>query len=144
MDCLLERTNLHHSVVLVHVRTNDQLAAFVHQGVVFLLTMEDTTPAVGDSNEMSTAKLFLNSLCERWSTHDNRRPRHSHDSLCTKRKYRPGTLLEKKEEESAQYSSRCLLACCALSKLRAVVAVRNQTCRKRARQDGTSRACSTK
>ena len=31
--------------------------------------------------------------------------------------------------EWARYSSRCLVACCTLSKLRAAVEVRNQTCR---------------
>ena len=32
LDWLFERTNLHHSVVFVKMRTNDQLADFFHQG----------------------------------------------------------------------------------------------------------------
>ena len=32
LDWLFERTNLHHSVIFVKMRTNDHLADFVHQG----------------------------------------------------------------------------------------------------------------
>ena len=42
-----ERAKLDHSVLPVYVRKNDQLA-----GVVFLTSMEDTTCAVGDSNQL--------------------------------------------------------------------------------------------
>ena len=41
----------------------------------------------------------------------------------------PDALGEVMEEQWAQYSSRCLVACCTLSTLRSVVELRNQTCR---------------
>ena len=145
-DGLFQRTDSHHSVVLENVRTHDRLADFVYQGVIFLRTMEDTTSAVGDSNQLpphtpsdplTDRSIFATTVCSK-----DVRPMSSanHDTPMTvdpskgpsvyeEEVLAPDALGEVMEEQWAQYSSRCLGACCTLSTLRSVVALRNQTCR---------------
>ena len=136
LDGLFQRTDSHHSVVLVFVRTHDRLANFVLQGVVFPQNKGRHYFCCERFKPTSTAEQFRNnSLIERCSIHVERKPRHSHEcrhlqgALCVRRGSTAlGRSRRSIEEEWAQYSSRCLVACCTLSKLRAAVEVRNQTC----------------
>ena len=115
------------------------------KGSFFLRTMEDTTSAVGDSNQLplhtpsdplTHRSCFATTVCSK-----DVRPMSSanHDTPMTVDPSKGPSVYEEEvpardalgevmEEGWAQYSSRCLVACCTLSTLRSVVALRNQTC----------------
>ena len=80
LDRLFERTNLHHSVVFVKMRTNGQLADFVHQGSFSSQHWKKQRLLFEIHTYVHSEAVSQRQYLQRCLIHGARKPRYSHDS----------------------------------------------------------------